>query len=303
MFKLLNSSIAGVSVILFITSDKFLNRYITTRLWTDPLFILLSFTTNIMFLLYLERKKDKYLFGAAVLAGLSYLDRPNGLFLILTMLFTLLGYEIWLVLGQRFERVHLLKMTIRKYSIFIGIIILTTVPSWLPRVSYTGNPIYHDYLPNYMWVDTYEEGHIQGPPRYSMHDYFANHNLMDVINRVQFGMEKVFYADTIVRQRWPYSFLVVLGLVIGCLSIKPQYLLLTIFMFLQMFPIVWTYLPNQTLRIPYVSLLPFAAIYLAVFLSSSIKFLSGQIMIRGQQVARLYSSFAPRSSSQSLGDR
>ena len=41
-----------------------------------------------------------------------------------------------------------------------------------------------------------------------------------------------------------------------------------------MSPIVWTYLANQTLRIPYIALLPFAMIYLGVFLSVSINVLS-----------------------------
>ncbi|MEJ2351580.1 MAG: glycosyltransferase family 39 protein [Anaerolineales bacterium] len=266
--KLLDSSIAGIGAILFLTSDKFLNDYSTDRLRTEPLFVLLSFVTSTLFLLYLQRKENKYLYSTAVVAGLSYLARPNGLFLSLALFFVLLGYELWMVVRQKQERISRLKGVGLRYGIFAGILILTTVPSWLPRLVYTGNPIYHDYLPNFMWVDTYEEGHIEGPPRYTMQDYFANHDLKDVVSRVRFGLMSVFYSDLMLR--WPDSLPVLLGLVFGCLAIRPHYLLLTVFMFLQMSPIVWTYLANQTLRIPYIALLPFAMIYLAAFFSLSI---------------------------------
>jgi hypothetical protein len=269
--KLLNSSIAGLAAILFVTSDRVLISYTTVQLQTEPLFVLLSLVTSILFLLYLQRKENKYLYSAAAAAGLSYLARPNGLFLSLALFSVLLGYEIWMVLRQRYERTRNLKAVALRYGIFCGILILTTLPSWLPRIVYTGNPIYHDYLPNFMWVDTYEEGHISGPPRYTMQDYFANHDLKDAVSRVEFGLNRVYLADTIIHWRWPASILVILGFIFGCLAIRPQYFLLTIFMFVQMLPIVWTYLPNQTLRIPYTALLPFAMIYLAALFSLSIK--------------------------------
>jgi hypothetical protein len=269
--KLLNSSIAGLAAILFVTSDRVLISYTTVQLQTEPLFVLLSLVTSILFLLYLQRKENKYLYSAAAAAGLSYLARPNGLFLSLALFSVLLGYEIWMVLRQRYERTRNLKAVAVRYGIFCGILILTTLPSWLPRIVYTGNPIYHDYLPNFMWVDTYEEGHISGPPRYTMQDYFANHDLKDAVSRVEFGLNRVYLADTIIHWRWPASILVILGFIFGCLAIRPQYFLLTIFMFVQMLPIVWTYLPNQTLRIPYTALLPFAMIYLAALFSLSIK--------------------------------
>lgn len=273
IYKLLNSSLAGLGVILFTVSDPFLRGYITTRLWAEPLFLMLAFGANMLFLFYIEGKKDRHLYGAAALAGLAYLARPNGLFLILAMLLILPGYELWLAMRQRSKNAQIYKEIIRKYSIFAGIIVIITLPSWLPRLVYTGNPVYHDYLPNFMWVDTYAEGHIQGPPRYGMQDYFADHDLGDVVNRFQFGLEKVFYADTIVAHRWPYSILIVVGLLITCASLKPPYLLLTTLMFLQSLPIVWTYMANQTLRIPYVGLFPFAIIYLAAFVSTAIQFL------------------------------
>jgi hypothetical protein len=273
VYKLLGSVLAGLAVILFTISDPFLPRYVTTQLLTEPLFLLLSFAATVQFLFYIQRKRNRHLYAAAALAGLTYLARANGLFIILTMTLVILGYEIWQAARQRSNGASPYKEMVRKYSVFAAIIILITLPSWLPRMVYTGNPFYHDYLPNFMWVDTYEEGHIQGPPRYSMQDYFAEHDLGDVIDRVEFGLEKVFYADTIIGYRWPYSILIVAGLLIACLSLKTAYLLLTAFMFLQSLPIVWTYMANPTLRIPYVGLFPFAVIYLAVFVSAAIQIL------------------------------
>ncbi|HZD55401.1 MAG TPA: glycosyltransferase family 39 protein, partial [Anaerolineales bacterium] len=192
--RLLDSSIAGLAALLFVTTDEVLGSYTTRQLLTEPLFVLLSFVTNILFLLYLQRKENRYLYAAAAAAGLSYLARPNGLFLSLAMFFVLLGYDLWMVLGQGDERIPALKAMALRYVIFAGVLILTTVPSWVPRLAYTGNPIYHDYLPNYLWVDTYEEGHISGPPRYTMQDYLANHDLEDVINRMEFGLNRVYLA-------------------------------------------------------------------------------------------------------------
>jgi hypothetical protein len=120
-----------------------------------------------------------------------------------------------------------------------------------------------------MWVDTFEQGHVFGPPRYSLHDYVSTHTLQDVISRIGHGMSSV-YLDSIVRSRWPLSALVVLGLVFGILSKKPQYVLLTLFMFIQLIPIVWTDLANPTQRIPWSILFPFAVIYFALFFSFSI---------------------------------
>ncbi|MEJ2262775.1 MAG: glycosyltransferase family 39 protein [Anaerolineales bacterium] len=288
--ELLNSYIAGLAAILFVTSDEVLNSYTTVQLQTEPLFVLLSFVTNVLFLLYLQRKENKYLYTAGATAGLSYLARPNGLFLSLAMFFVLLGYELWMLLRQPDERTRNLKAVALQYGIFAGIFILTTVPSWLPRLVYTGNPIYHDYLPNFMWVDTYEEGHISGPPRYTMQDYFANHSLKDVVSRVEFGLNRVYLADTIIHWRWPASILVIVGFVFGCLAIRPEYSLLAVFMFIQMLPIVWTYLPNQTLRIPYTALMPFAMIYLAALFSVSIQaliYIGKSLLARLQTYVRL----------------
>ena len=61
-------------------------------------------------------------------------------------------------------------------------------------------------------------------------------------------------------------------------------------MFIQMLPIVWTYLPNQTLRIPYTALMPFAMIYLAALFSVSIQaliYIGKSLLARLQTYVRL----------------
>ena len=267
--RILKSILAGLFAVLFIVFDEYLFSVITTSLMTEPLFILLAFATNVLFILYVVKKKDIYLFGVALFAGLTYLTRTNGLFMILVCVFVLLSYDLYEALRQGNGRKHHFQELAKKYTIATIILVLITSPSWLPRVTYHGNPFYHEYLSNYMWVDTFEEGHVFGPPRYSMQDYVSNHTLKDVISRIGHGMSSV-YLDSMVRSRWPLSALVVLGLAFGILSKKPQYILLTLFMFIQLIPIVWTDLSNPTERIPWSSLFPFVVIYFALFFSTSI---------------------------------
>ena len=62
------------------------------------------------------------------------------------------------------------------YLVAAAIFLIVAIPSWVPRLVYYGSPFHHGYLENFMWVDTYKEGHVgQSFAIYTWRDYFAHH--------------------------------------------------------------------------------------------------------------------------------
>ena len=265
--KLFNSNTAGFLTVLFVISNNFLFRNISTRLLTEPLFVLLSFSVCAALLFYIRKGDSIYLYGASLFAGLSYLSRPNGLFLMLSLSAALFCFEMYkIVKTKRYQSLPWQKISV-KYAVFILVFAVTTIPSWMPRTLYHGNPIYHEYLPNYLWADSYKEAHVSGPPRYTIHDYLADHSPKDMVERLGYGFREV-YIDTLDLDKKPvYRFVVIATLFLVFFLRKEPYIFLTLFMFIQLLPIVWTMLSNPTPRIPYASLLPFVTLYFAFFIS------------------------------------
>ena len=79
-----------------------------------------------------------------------------------------------------------------RYALAVFIFVVLAVPSWVPRMIVFDDPVYHGYLSNYLWVDTYEEGHIN-EPIYGPGDYFSSHDLGDVLDRITRGLVHVFW--------------------------------------------------------------------------------------------------------------
>ena len=67
------------------------------------------------------------------------------------------------------------------YLVAVVIFLVASTPSWVPRLVYFGSPFHHGYLENYMWVDTYKEGHVgESYATYTWRDYFAHHQVRDM---------------------------------------------------------------------------------------------------------------------------
>ena len=155
------------------------------------------------------------------------------------------------------------------YLVAVAIFLAVSTPSWVPRLIYFGSPFHHGYLENYMWVDTYKEGHVgESYATYTWRDYFANHHLRDVVSRLVHGFRNIYFRVPIMMERVPLLFLFSIGGVwIAFRVAAKEYRFLCLFLVLQMQPLVWTNLSNPTARVPYGSMLPFELFLAALFLA------------------------------------
>jgi hypothetical protein len=141
--------------------------------------------------------------------------------------------------------------------------IVVTIPSWSPRLHDFGNPVYHGYLSNYMWVDTYELGHSSGT--YSWRDYVADHSAWDAIQRAWGGFWNVgFSIPYRMEDDFPALFLLALGGVgVAALRGPSSYRVIAVFGILQLLPLMWTNLSNPNDRVPYAATMPFEIVFAA----------------------------------------
>ena len=117
-----------------------------------------------------------------------------------------------------------------------------------------------------MWVDSYEEGHVGGAPRYTFWDYVNSHDVGDVVYRTTFGIMDVFWRvpDSYGASGVAFYLVALLGLVFSMLSYRLTCLAIAGFLLLQASPIVWTALSNGNGRVAYSALFPFLLIYVMV---------------------------------------
>ncbi|HVE16397.1 MAG TPA: hypothetical protein VNB29_06655, partial [Chthoniobacterales bacterium] len=260
--------IASVIGILFL-QNPFVHAHATRHLLTEPLHLLLAVTLLFVVADYLLRRKPGTLVLAGALAGLDYLTRPNGLFIFASLVASLGLYEGW--------RLYRVPWKVRSEGMAIALsaalailaFIAVSAPSWIPRYEYFGNPIHHGYLTNYLWTDSYKEGHVgQRFAIYSSKDYFASHGVKDVVLRWAHGIGECGFTIPIRTEgRWPaLYFLALAGFLMTLWKGAPACRVLALFGTLQMLPLVWTNLSNPTIRVPYAAELPFELIFAAIFL-------------------------------------
>jgi hypothetical protein len=202
---------------------------------------------------------------------MDYLTRSNGLFVAIALICVVLLQDFgrlakdpskreW---GWVFSRLAL-------YAACVLLVLVVTVPSWLPRLEYYGNAIHHGYLSNYLWVDTYKEGHAGGRfPLYTWRDYVANHTLWDAIRRAAWGFWRVSVDLPIIVEK-PFFVLAVssIGGVVLALVFGPgKFRLLVLFAGIQLAPLMWTHLSNPNPRVPYASTFPFEILFAALLFS------------------------------------
>jgi hypothetical protein len=257
--------------------DKFLFAEVTRHFLTEPLHILLMIGIIHTVLLWLRERKAWQLPAAATLIGLDYLVRPNGLFVAISLAAALGLREVFHVLLDRDFRAPLRQWPV--YAASVLLFALVTVPSWLPRLRDYGSPFYHGYLSNYLWVDSYAEGH-QGQrfAKYTWRDYTSTHTLGDAVQRTAHGVWNVCFAiPWSVNYKLHAMFLLALAGTLLALARGPsEYRWLLLFGAIQLLPLIWTNLPNPTMRVPYAATLPFelffAALPLALVVSLARKF-------------------------------
>jgi hypothetical protein len=248
--------------------DKFLFAEVTRHFLTEPLHILLMIGIIHTVLLWLRERKAWQLPAAAALIGLDYLVRPNGLFVAISLAAVLGLREVFHVLLDRDFRAPLRQWPV--YAASVLLFALVTVPSWLPRLRDYGSPFYHGYLSNYLWVDSYAEGH-QGQrfAKYTWRDYTSTHTLGDAVQRTAHGVWNVCFAIpwTVNDKLHALFLLAVAGTLLALARGPSEYRWLLLFGAIQLLPLIWTNLPNPTMRVPYAATLPFELFFAALSLA------------------------------------
>jgi 4-amino-4-deoxy-L-arabinose transferase-like glycosyltransferase len=272
ILALFNNRFAASVSALALAANPFIDREITARLLTEPLHLLLTIWTIFAFLRYLQGQNWRWLFACAAILGLDYLTRPNGLFMAGAAIGTMALGSLLAYFSAAQGRPSFLRWLMRHagiYLVAVAIFLAASTPSWVPRLAYFGDPFHHGYLENYMWVDTYKEGHVgESYAAYTWRDYFAHHHVRDVLSRLIHGLRNTYFRIPIMMERVPLLFLFSIGGVWIAFRIAArEYRFLCLFLVLQMQPLVWTNISNPTARGPYGSMLPFELFLAALFLS------------------------------------
>jgi hypothetical protein len=273
VLRLFGSSIVAVLTSAAYIANPFMVDKISSRLMTEVLHALCLVVLILFFLAYLRDGKARHLIAASAAAGADYLARPNGLFVLCAMIFTLLCHDGWRLLRKRTAaepaRWPVLRARVLGYLGAGLIFVAVTAPSWVPRYHYFGNPIFHGYLANFMWADSYEQAHTgQAEVSFTSHDYLQGHDWHGFLARWGHGFYRV-YLD-IPRHtehvRVLY-FLAGIGLLLALAKRRWEYWFLGAFLFIQLLPIVWTIVANPGPRISYGTLFPFELFFAALALS------------------------------------
>ena len=256
-----------------VACNPFLWRIAGARLLTEPLYVLILIWVIIAFLQYLQERKVFWLLLGSLFAGLDYLTRPNGIFDAAAFLGVAYLAELLLPPRSREQSQPFLKRALWLIPNYLGaalVLIVVTTPAWIPRLVYFGDPLFHGYLTNFLWVDTYHLAHDFGEraPSYTWHDYVATHNLLDALRRVIHGLWNVCVQIPVMDERAPILYLLSVAGIWTTLKKGPnEYRFLLLFFFIQLFPFIWTNLPNPTRRVPYGSTFPFEPFFAACFLA------------------------------------
>jgi hypothetical protein len=253
--------------------NPFMWRTTSARLLTEPLYALILIWVVIAFLQYLRERKILWILLGSLFGGLDYLTRPNGVFDAAAFLGILFLAELILLNPSGGKKQDFLRRAlplIPNYLCAALLLIVVTSPAWVPRLVYFGDPLYHGYLTNFLWVDTYRYAHDFGEKfaSYTWQDYVSTHNLFDVIRRVIHGLWNVCLKIPIGNEKVPILFLLsVAGLWTAVRKGPNEYRFLLLFFVLQLSPFIWTNLANPTARVPYGSTLPFEPFFAACFLA------------------------------------
>jgi hypothetical protein len=258
--------VAAFTGLLYL-QDGFLTASVTRHFLTEALHMLLLLGIIFAALAYLREGKLWQIVVAAAVTGLDYLTRPNGLFIACSLLATVAARDAFLALRERNLRRALKPLP--GFALAVVVFLIVATPSWLPRLRDYGKPFYHGYLSNYLWVDTYKEGHVgQKFAKYHWQDYVKTHTAWDAAGRALSGVWNVGFAIPFnAGGRWHAVFLLSLAGVALALARGPaEYRWLFVFGVIQLLPLIWTNLSNPTMRVPYASTLPFSLVFAALFL-------------------------------------
>jgi len=252
--------------------NPFMIDKISARLMTEVLHALCLVVLILFFLAYLRDGKARHLIAAGAAAGVDYLGRANGLFVMASMVFILGCYDGWKLLRKRTDtepaRWPFLRARLLAYVGAGLMFLVAAVPSWVPREKYFGKPFFHGYLSNYMWTDNYEQAHTgQAETAFTWKDYAQSHDMQGFLARLGHGFHRVYWEiPTHEKYARILYFFAIGGLIAAFVKRRWEYALLAAFLFVQLLPIVWTVISNPGPRISYGTLFPFELFFAALAL-------------------------------------
>jgi hypothetical protein len=267
-----SKTVAAVAA-LCVACNPFMWRTASARLLTEPLYALILIWVVIAFLQYLRERKTIWILLGSLFAGLDYLTRPNGVFDAAAFLGVLFLAELLFLIPSQAKKQHLFGRAwalIPNYFGAVVVLIVVTTPAWIPRLVYFGDPLYHGYLTNFLWVDTYRYAHDFGEKfaSYTWQDYLSTHTIFDVIRRMVHGLWNVGLKIPIGNEKVPFLFLLSLAGMWTAVRKGPnEFRFLLLFFIIQLLPFIWTNLTNPTARVPYGSTFPFEPFFAACFLA------------------------------------
>jgi hypothetical protein len=273
LLRLGNSVLIATLVGLMLIGNPFMVDKISARLMTEPAHALCLVVLIVCFLAYLGTGRRRYFLGAAAAAGFDYLARTNGLFVMAAMVVTFVGHDLFLLVRKvkaaEPERWRWLRSRLLGYLAAGVVFMIAASPSWVPRYRYFGKPFFHGYLSNFLWADTYEQAHTgQAAVAYDWHDYARSHGVHDFLARLGEGLWRVYWdiPKHTEHVRILY-FLALIGVIFAFVKWRWEYVLLAVFLFIQLLPVVWTIVANSGPRVSYGTFFPFELFFAALALS------------------------------------
>jgi hypothetical protein len=113
---------------------------------------------------------------AGCAAGLCYLTKANGTLLVIALVAS------WLFSGQPFDR--------RRWKLLLFLVpfalIVSPLVAW--NIHRYGEPFYNFNSKHVMWLDSWEQASRAGTPLPTMHSWFADHGLGDLVAREFWGV-------------------------------------------------------------------------------------------------------------------
>ncbi len=271
ILRLFHSPFAAAVTGVFFLTNPFVYSEVTRHLLTEPLHFLFMMAVIFSLLIYLRGKRPVWLLVAAAMTGLEYLARVNGIFVMASLIGAVVLEEAlkWVFSPDKTVRVSAVARRLGLYGAAVLLFLVVSTPSWLPRLNHFGDPFHHGYLSNYMWVDTYEEGHTGANfATFTWRDYAATHDLGDVVQRALHGIWEVGFDIPTRIEKPPVLFILslfgaALALWRGPLSLR----IVFIFGSVQLLPLMWTHMSNPTVRVPYAASFPFELFFTAVLVA------------------------------------
>lgn len=301
-------ALAGLVAATVVYQSTFLFDLATERLLTEPLYVAVSLACVGTAMAYLRRRGSAALLATAALAGLAYLTRTNGILLAGALAVAMVAKDVVSVRRQLQGNIDgdeeepvasidfdgdepwtaqlapeeeeeddedladLPRLPLGLYAAGLAVFLLVAAPSWVPRMLYAGDPVYHGYLPNYLWVDSYERAHVPGAPRYSWKTYAEEHTIGEAIARAGYGIKRVYFDTPRDKLGVAASAAMIVALAVLLALRDRAALALATAGILQTLPLAWVALSNSARRVPAGALLPFFAVVMAAAAGATMRY-------------------------------